>query len=467
MKLNTIDLTSPDINNIHIVGIGGAGMSAIAHVLKSKGKNITGSDLKDSKVTQRLSSQGIEVSIPHSEITITSDVDIVVISSAIGQENVEVKKAKELVIPVYSRAAMLSAICASEKSIGIAGSHGKTTTTSMVTTIARFAGLSPSFMIGGDLNEIGTNAKYNKDSYMIVEADESDKTFLDLELIASIVTNIESDHLENYENSFENLKDSFVQFVQQTKGPVVICVDEDNARQVSEKCEETKNIITIGKYDAQYEYNIISRDSTGIDAEIYFGSVLKGVLRLAVPGEHNVRNALCAIALMHELGVDLDEAISALATFGGVARRFQPRGCINGITFIDDYAHLPTEIEVTLNAARDGQFHRVIAVFQPHRYSRTQELYKEFAKALTNADIVCVTEVYSAGEDARVGVSGQNIVDEMNSIGFDNVVFAPHKEDIINFVIENASTKDIVLTLGAGDITTYPDALLAAFKNGV
>lgn len=466
MTLKAIDLSSSDINNIHIVGIGGAGMSAIAHVLICKGKNITGSDLKDSKVTQRLISQGIEVAIPHNGDVVDDNIDIVVISSAIDEENVEVIKAKSLNIPIYSRAAMLSAICASEKSIGVAGSHGKTTTTSMLTTIARFAGLAPSFMIGGDLNEIGTNAKYNKGSYLIVEADESDKTFLDLSLVASIVTNIESDHLENYDNSFENLKNSFIKFVEQTNGPIVICVDEENARAISEHCKETKNIITIGKNDALFTYNIISRDSKGIDAEIYFGGELKGTLKLAVPGEHNVRNALCALALMLEFDVDFDVAISALASYGGVARRFQPRGTVNGITLIDDYAHLPTEIEVTLSAAHDGQFNNVIAVFQPHRYSRTQELYKEFAKALTKADIVCVTEVYSAGEEVRVGVSGQNIVDEMKKNGFEKVVFAPHKEDVINFVIENASAKDIVLTLGAGDVTTYPDAILEASKNG-
>ena len=459
-----IDLDSSKINNVHIVGIGGAGMSAIAHILKCKGKVITGSDLKESKVTSRLAGQSLEVTIPHAETAVNADIDLVVISSAIDEKNVEVQKAKSLGIDVYSRAAMLSAICASEKSIGIAGSHGKTTTTSMVTTIARFAEMSPSFMIGGDLNEIGTNAQYTNGSYLIVEADESDKTFLDLSLVGSVVTNIESDHLENYDNSFENLKNSFAQFVKQTNGPVVICVDEDNARAVSEQCKESNNVITIGKSDAEYVYNIISRDSTGIDAEIYYGAQLKGILKLAVPGEHNVRNALCAIALMVEFNVDIDTAIAALATYGGVARRFQPRGNINGITLIDDYAHLPTEVEVTLNAARDGNFNNIIAIFQPHRYSRTGELYKEFAQALTKADIVCVTEVYGAGEQARVGVSGQNIVDEMKSIGFNKVFFAPHKEDVIDFVKENANAKDIVLTLGAGDITTYPDSIIESYS---
>lgn len=463
MKQN-IDLTSTEFNNIHIVGIGGAGMSAIAHILSRMGKNVTGSDLKDSKVTQRLISQGLKVAIPHNEDALDSDCDVVVISTAIDEQNVEVVKAKSLGIEIWSRANMLGAICSAEKSIGVAGSHGKTTTTSMLTTIARFADLKPSFMIGGDLNEIGTNAAYNEGSYLIVEADESDRTFLDLELVGSIVTNIESDHLENYENSFQKLKDSFVQFVKQTKGPVVICVDEDNARAVSKECEETTNVITVGRSDAQYVYNIISKDSSGIDAEIYYGAELKGVLKLAVPGEHNVRNALCALALMVEFDVEIETAISALATYGGVARRFQPRGNVNGITLIDDYAHLPTEIEVTLNAAKDGAFNNVIAIFQPHRYSRTQELYKEFAKALTKADIVCVTEIYSAGEAERIGVSGQNIVSEMRNLGFQNVVFAPHKEDVIKFVQENVNAKDIVLTLGAGDVTTFPDAILEALK---
>ena len=462
-----IDLSSDEYDKIHIVGIGGAGMSAIAHILSRMGKKVSGSDLKDSKVTQRLLSQGIEVTIPHNEEAISSEIDVLVISSAIGENNEEVIKAKAMNIPIWSRANMLSAICAAEKSIGVAGSHGKTTTTSMLTTIARFAGLKPSFMIGGDLNEIGTNAAYTDGSFLIVEADESDKTFLDLSLVGAIVTNIESDHLENYENSFDKLKESFEQFVKQANGPVVICVDEDNARALSEACAETKNIITIGKSDAQYIYNVVSKDSSGIDAEIYFGAELKGVLKLAVPGEHNVRNALCALALMVEFDVEMDTAISALATYGGVARRFQPRGNVNGITLIDDYAHLPTEIEVTLNAAKDGAFNNVIAIFQPHRYSRTQELYKEFAKALTSADIVCVTEVYSAGEEERIGVSGQNIVSEMHNLGFKNAFFAPHKEDVIKFVNERANAKDIVLTLGAGDVTTYPDAILESYKNPI
>lgn len=462
---NNVDLTSQEFSTIHIVGIGGAGMSAIAHILNSMGKVVTGSDLKDSKVTQRLTSQGIKVTIPHNEVALNAKCDLVVISSAIDENNVEVLKAKSLGIPVWSRADMLGAICSAEKSIGIAGSHGKTTTTSMVTTIARYADLKPSFMIGGDLNEIGTNAAYNEGSFLIVEADESDRTFLDLELVASIVTNIESDHLENYDNSFQKLKDSFVQFVNQTNGPVVICVDEPNAREVSEECSETKNVITIGKSDAQYIYNIVHKDSIGIDAEIYYGAQLIGLLKLAVPGEHNVRNALCALALMLEFDVDVKVAISALATYGGVARRFQSRGKVNGITLVDDYAHLPTEIEVTLNAANDGSFNNVIAIFQPHRYSRTQELYKDFAKALTNADIVCVTEIYSAGEQERIGVTGENIVREMKNLGFDNVVFAPHKEDVLDFVKENANANDIVLTMGAGDITTYPDSIISSFGN--
>ena len=463
MSKKNIDLSTGTIKNVHIVGIGGAGMSAIAHVLKMQGLNISGSDLKDSKVTQRLTSQGITVSIPHDGKLINSNFDLVVISSAINESNVEVISANELGIPVYTRAEMLSAICANERSIGIAGSHGKTTTTSMVTTIARGFNMSPSFMIGGDLNEIGTNADYNKGSYLIVEADESDKTFLDLDLVGSIVTNIESDHLENYENSFKNLKQGFMQFVNQTKGPVVICVDEQNARDVSEACSETTNIITVGLENALYTYNIISKDFKGIDAEIYFGAELKGLLKLAVPGVHNIRNAVCALALMVEFGVDIESCIAALGTYGGVARRFQPRGKINGITLIDDYAHLPTEIEVTLNAACDGNYNRVIAIFQPHRYSRTQELYKEFASALMTADLVCVTDVYSAGEEIRMGVSGQSIVDEMQSKGFKNAIFTPHKDDAIDFIVNNAAPNDIVLTLGAGDITTFPDAILSAY----
>lgn len=444
--------------HFHIIGIGGAGMSAIATVLVRMGKTVSGSDLKESHVTERLRSQGINVAVPHKRDNLTDGVDCVVRSSAISDENDEVVAARIRGIEVFSRSDMLSAICAQEKSIGVAGSHGKTTTTSMVTAIARAADLSPSFMIGGDVNEIGTNAAYNKDSYLIVEADESDKTFLTLSLVAGIVTNIEADHLENYNGSFDELRESFYHFAQNISGPVVVCVDEDNAHRLTEHLLQTRDVITVGANNASYTYEITSHSRGGISARVHNANG-DFDLELAVPGTHNIRNALCALAVMHELGVSIEDCCQGLSTFGGVARRFQFRGETKGITFVDDYAHLPTEIEVTLQAAHNGGFSRVVAIFQPHRYSRTQALYKEFAQSLISADLVAVCDIYPAGETPRPGVSGTLITDELLSLGHEHTYGVRHIDDVVAFVADHARSGDIVLTLGAGDVTMYSDVI--------
>jgi len=451
-----IDLNN--INSVHIVGIGGAGMSAIATVLLRMGKKVSGSDLKESHVTERLRSMGIDVSVPHDAKCINKDLDVLVRSSAIGDDNVEVIEAKSSALQVISRAVMLSAICAKEKSIGVAGSHGKTTTTSMVSSIARAGDLNPSFMIGGDVNEIGTNAYYNAGSYLIVEADESDRTFLDLDLVAGIVTNIENDHLESYDDSFDSLKQSFIQYINNIQGPVVVCVDEENAREVSKQTSNNQ-VITVGKNNADWTYEITGFTRGGIKAAIKREGDTDTVIELAVPGEHNIKNALCAYALMHALGVSDSDCQKGLSSFGGVARRFQFRGETRGITFVDDYAHLPTEISATLSAAEQGNFSNVIAIFQPHRYSRTQSLYKDFAKSLSQADKIIVCEIYSAGEEPRPGVTGALIIDELLELGRNDAKFVRHVEEIVEIIDEITRPGDLVLTLGAGDVTMYPDII--------
>lgn len=446
-------------NNVHIIGIGGAGMSAIATVLHRMGKKVSGSDLKESHVTERLRALGIKVNVPHDPSSISEELNLIVCSTAISQDNVEITEGKNKSIPILTRAQMLSAICSHEKSLGIAGSHGKTTTTSMVTSIARAAGMEPSFMIGGDVNEIGTNAAYNHGSYLIVEADESDRTFLDLDLVGAIVTNIENDHLESYHDSFAELKESFLNYVLSVKGPVVICVDEANARLVAEEASKQREVVTVGREDADWIYSITQTSRGGISASIKRKNLEDTNIDLAVPGEHNIKNSLCAYALMASLGVDDASCIKGLASFGGVARRFQFRGETNGITFVDDYAHLPTEISATLSAARQGNFRRIISIFQPHRYSRTEALYKEFAKALESSDCVIVCEVYSAGEEPRPGVSGSLIANELSESGHDDTTFALHVQDISRLIKEKASAGDLVLTLGAGDVTMFSDII--------
>ena len=439
-----IDLDSPDFSRIHIIGIGGAGMSAIATVLSKIGKQISGSDLKQSLVTERLETSGITVQIPHEKNVISNDIDLVVRSTAIADNNVEVQQAIALGVPVVARSAMLAAICAHENSIGVAGSHGKTTTTSMGTDVGREAGMKPSFMIGGDVNEIGTNAGYTNGSIMVVEADESDRTFLTLPLIGGIITNIENDHLESYNDSFEELKDSFYEYVMGVDGPMVICVDEKNARDVAERAAQSREIITVGTENADWTYEVNSASRGGINARVFHRGEPRSELALAVPGAHNIRNAMCAYALMSAFGVDDESAVKGLASFGGVARRFQFHGQTRGITFVDDYAHLPSEISATLNAAKDGAFGRVISIFQPHRYSRTQSLYKEFAESLLPSDIVGICNVYSAGEEVRPGINGSMISDEMKKLDHDNVHFLSHIDDVVSFVEKNGQPGDLV-----------------------
>ncbi len=458
-RISEVDLDNSSASRIHIVGIGGAGMSAIATVLFRMGKSVSGSDLKQSQVTERLISTGIDVHVPHSPDLITSDISYVVRSSAIHDDNEEIIAAREQLIPVLARADMLAALCARESSVGIAGSHGKTTTTSMVTAIARAADMNPSFMIGGDVNEIGTNAGYNKGSLMIVEADESDRTFLTLPLVGGIVTNIENDHLESYNDSFDELKESFYEFILGVQGPVVVCVDEENGRSIAERALIKREVITVGRDNADWTYVITHAVRGGITAQIFFRGEPRTQIELAVPGAHNIRNAMCGMALMSALGVDDQSCIKGLASFGGVARRFQFRGQTRGITFVDDYAHLPSEIVATLGAARDGEFRNVIAIFQPHRFSRTEVLYKEFAQALLTCDVVAVCDVYSAGEAARPGVTGELISKELEALGHGRTHFVRHIDDVINFVDRNAGPGDIVLTLGAGDVTMYSDVI--------
>jgi len=459
-----IDLKSNKMSKVHIVGIGGAGMSAIAVVLNRMGFNVVGSDLKASHVTERLEALGIKVSVPHNKESIDNSVSLVVISTAIDKAvNEEVLKAEELGLQVACRADMLAAICKIENAVGVSGSHGKTTTTSMVTAIARAGDLNPSFMIGGDVNEIGTNAQYNENSILIVEADESDRTFLRLPLKGAIVTNIESDHLENYGGAFDQLQDSFLEFINKVEGPVVICIDEPNSKRISEQASLTRNVITVGKTEADFTYEIIEAGRGGISAHIACPNDQTIKIELAVPGVHNIKNAICALALMAELEVTYEDCVRGLASFGGVARRFQFRGQTRGITFVDDYAHLPSEIEATLNAAKDGGFRKIVSIFQPHRYSRTQAQYKEFAKSLMPSDVVALCDVYSAGETPRQGVTGNLIVEEMKAMGHENVFFVKHIDEVIRFVDDHAEPEDIVLTMGAGDVTMYSDVIQNTF----
>jgi UDP-N-acetylmuramate--alanine ligase len=452
-----LDLAAP--RTVHIVGIGGAGMSAIATVLARMGHRVSGSDLKDSPALERLRLLGIDARVGHVAEHVPAGADAVVASTAIPASNAEVAAARERGIVVLRRAEALRALVATRRSIAVAGSHGKTTTSSMLALVLRAAGWHPSFLIGGDLNEVGTNAAYDDGEWLVVEADESDGTFLELAPEAAIVTNVEPDHLEHY-GGFDALVDAFRQFLAEVPGVRVVCADDPIAARLA---TAVPAVHTYG-WDEQADYRVVdyAGDRRGSRFTLRRGDEVLGVVELPVPGRHNVLNAVGAAALALELGVPFDAVTRALGGFGGVARRFQFRGEIDGVTLVDDYAHLPTEIAAMLRAAREGGWRRVIAVFQPHRYSRTERLWQDFADAFVDADTVILTDVYSAGETPRPGVSGRLVLRAVLDAHPETALtYLPRRTDLVHHALRSARPGDVVLTLGAGDLTTVPDEWLA------
>ncbi len=452
-----LDLTAP--RTVHVVGIGGAGMSAIATVLARMGHRVSGSDLKDSPALERLRLLGIDARVGHVADHVPAGVDAVVASTAIPASNPEVAAAAERGIVVLRRAEALRALVATRRSIAVAGSHGKTTTSSMLALVLRAAGWHPSFLIGGDLNEVGTNAAYDDGEWLVVEADESDGTFLELAPEAAIVTNVEPDHLDHY-GGFDALVAAFRRFLDEVPGVRVVCIDDPIAAELASAVAGTR---TYG-WDERADYRVVDYvgDRRGSRFALRRGDEVLGVVELPVPGRHNVLNAVGAASLALELGVPFEAVTRALGGFGGVARRFQFRGEIDGVTLVDDYAHLPTEVSAMLRAAREGGWRRVIAVFQPHRYSRTERLWQDFADAFVDADTVILTDVYSAGETPRPGVSGRLVLRAVLDAHPETAVtYLPRRTDLVHHALRNARPGDVVLTLGAGDLTTVPDEWLA------
>ena len=457
-----LDLSAP--RRVHIVGVGGAGMSAIAGVLARMGHAVTGSDLKDSRAIARLRAAGIDARVGHDAANVPADADAVVISTAIPATNPEVVAAGAQGVPVLRRAEALRALVATRRGIAVAGSHGKTTTSSMLALVLRGAGWRPTFLIGGDVNEVGTNAAYDDGEWMVVEADESDGTFLELPVEAAIVTNVEADHLDHY-GSFPALVDAFARFLAAVPGPRVVCADEPNAAAIAARVDAR----TYG-FAPEAHYRIVRCDGGrhGSEVEVTRDGAPLGTFSLPVPGVHNATNAVAAVAVATELGVGFADIARALAGFGGVARRFEFRGEHDGVTLIDDYAHLPSEVQAALRTARAGGWDRVIAVFQPHRYSRTDSLWRDFADAFTDADLVVLTDVYGAGETPRPGVTGRLLVRAvLDAHPAASVVYLPHRADVVSVVPRLARPGDVVLTLGAGDLTTVPDVWLGLDPEGV
>jgi UDP-N-acetylmuramate--alanine ligase len=442
--------------HIHVVGIGGAGMSAIAQVLRDMGHTVTGSDLKDSPVVERLRSHGIAVAIGHRAENLGA-VEVVTYSPAVAPDNPELVSAAERGLRVAPRSEVLAAICATRKCLAVAGTHGKTTTASMLSLILVEAGLHPSFVIGADVNEIGTNAVWDGGAWLVVEADESYGTFSAIRPDVAVLTNAEPDHLDYY-GTFDALRAAFDAFIGAAREGVVVCADDPEAAAIG----LPHGAVTVGSgpdsvfrmEDIELERSSVSFGLTGPEGTL-------GRLHVGVPGLHNARNAAMAVVAALRVGAPFEAARAALARFAGVPRRFEFRGESKGVTFVDDYAHLPTEVRAALATARTGGWARVVAVFQPHRFSRTARLAEQFGTAFSDADLVVVTDVYSAGERAVPGVSGRLVADAVGAAdpGLP-VTYAPGWEQLLRVVGPLLQPGDLCLTLGAGDLTTLPDVLL-------
>lgn len=451
-----IDLSEP--RRIHLVGAGGSGMNAIGLVLAEMGHGLSGSDLRPGPGMTRLAAQGARVAIGHDPANV-GDAEIVAHSSAVPENNPELTEARSRGIPVLSRAGLLSRICQRKRTLAVGGTHGKTTTSSMLSLCLVAAGQRPSFLVGGELNEIGSGAVWDTvGEWFIVEADESDGTFLDLGADAVLVTNVEPDHLEHY-GSFNALIDAFEQFCAGAAGPRVLCADD---RETSALAARVGECVTYG-FSPQADYRIVDARSnrSGAVFELIRGRTSIGTCELPLPGLHNVANAAGALAAALELGAAAEPMIEALGRFAGVARRFERRGERDGISFIDDYAHLPTEVSAAIAAARSGGWRRIVAVFQPHRYSRVASLWQDFGDAFADADRLVLTDIYPAGEVPRPGVSTELVLGAvLDAHPYASVAYLPGRAELRSYLRAHLRSGDVCLTLGAGDLTTLADELL-------
>lgn len=453
------------IRRIHFVGIGGIGMSGIAEVLHNLGYLVSGSDSRESETTRRLASLGVRVVIGHQAENL-GEADVVVRSSAVGQENLEVAAARQRLVPVIQRAEMLAELMRMKYGVAVAGTHGKTTTTSMVATVLARGGLDPTMVIGGRLNALGSNAKLGRGDFLVAEADESDGSFLKLSPTIAVVTTVDAEHLDYYRD-LAHIQDTFVEFINKVPfyGMAVLCLDQENIQALLPRVE--KRYVT---YGLRSQADVLARDVefAGMTSacRVFWKGELLGRLALNVPGLHNVYNALAAVVVGMDLDLRFEVIRDALADFTGVDRRFQVRGEAGGITVVDDYAHHPVEIKATLNAAKDGFGRRVIAVFQPHRYSRTQALLGEFSTAFYQADRLFVTEIYAAGEAPIPGVSGRQIADGVAGHGHRHVAFVADKSDLAKAVLDQVAPGDMVLTLGAGDVWRVGEEILDRLRAG-
>ena len=448
-----------NFQRIHLVGIGGIGMSGIAEVLLTLGYSVSGSDLKSTPITDRLKNLGARIVEGHHAESVHG-ANVVIVSSAVRPDNAEVVEAHKQKIPVIPRAEMLAELMRLKYGIAVAGAHGKTTTTSMVASVLAAANLDPTFVVGGRVNQAGTTARLGRGEYMVVEADESDRTFLLLAPVVAVVTTIDREHLDQY-HSLEDIQSAFVQFVNRVPfyGAAILCFDEPNVQDIIPHVK--RPIITYGT-TAQSDLVISDVRLQGLGSEFrltYRGDDL-GEFRLHTPpGIHNVRNAAAAAAVGLYLNVPADLIREGLEKFTGVGRRFEIKSTVNDVTVIDDYGHHPAEIRATLEAARGCNYKRLLVLFQPHRFTRTQHLWDEFCRAFNHADVLVLTDIYAANEPPIEGITGAALAEAIRAAGHKNVVYRSSMQEGIEFLLKEARAGDAIMTVGAGSVSRASDEL--------
>ncbi len=451
------------LKHIHMVGIGGTGMNGIAEVLLNLGYKVSGTDLQTTDVTERLIRLGAGIHQGHASDNVHG-ADVVVISSAVKDDNVEVQEARRLKIPVIPRAEMLAELMRMKYGIAVAGAHGKTTTTSMVAAVLEHAGFDPTVIVGGRLNTIGANAKLGEGEFIVAEADESDRSFLYLSPFIAVLTNVDDEHLDQY-SDIEEIKRTFVNFANKVPFycPIILCLDDPNLQSLIPQLE--RRLITYG-FSTQAD---VSARVQGV-SEFKSASILSykgrelGALELQVPGMHNIANAMAAVAVALDLDIPPRLILEALAAFTGTGRRFELKKVVNDIMVVEDYGHHPTELRATLNAAKRGWSRRLVVVFQPHRYTRLAKLMKAFATAFNQADVLVTTEVYPAGEAPIPGITGRALFEEVQLFGHKNVHFEPDMKKIPGLIGLIAEPNDLILIQGAGNINRIIPEIIAALE---
>ena len=439
------------VRHVHFVGVGGIGMSGLAEILRNLRFDVSGSDLKEGDTTRRLARFGVRIDVGHRAQNVSGS-DVVVYSSAIDSTNPELLQARQLGIPVVSRAEMLAELMRVKYGVAIAGSHGKTTTTSLVATVLSAAGFDPTVVVGGRMAALGTNARLGEGDLLVAEADESDGSFLRLTPTIAVVTNIDPEHLDHY-GTHERLKQAFLQFVEKVPfyGLAVLCLDHPDVQDLLPQIQ--RRHVTYGlSPQADYSARAIEFEGTSVRFSAYRRQESLGQFSVRMPGAHNVLNTLAAIAVADELAVPLDVLRESLSSFHGVARRFTVTATVDGVVFVDDYGHHPAEVRATLAAARRAYSGRVVVVFQPHRYTRTRSLFEEFTKAFNDCDLLVVIPVYPAGEKPIVGATGERLADAITVHGHHSVHYSESFDAVAELLTPQLRGGDVVIALGAGDV---------------